>query len=130
MRGIILVGGEGTRLRPLTYSVPKAMAPILGRPFLEHMLTYLQRNGVDRVILALGHQPDPIVDYFGDGSSLGISLSMAVEQDPLGSGGAIKQFEHELHEPFFAFNGDVLTNMDLGAMQRAHRAAGANSVSA
>ncbi len=86
MRGIILVGGEGTRLRPLTYSTPKAMVPILGRPFLEHMLTYLRRNGVDQIALALGHQPEPILDYFGDGSSLGISLSMAVEKQPLGSG--------------------------------------------
>jgi mannose-1-phosphate guanylyltransferase len=125
VHGIILVGGEGTRLRPLTFTTPKAMVPILGRPFLEHMLVYLRRYGVDTVMLALGHQPAPILDYFGDGSALGISLTMEVEPQPLGSGGAIKQFEHDLREPFFAFNGDILTNMDLAAMQRGHRQSGA-----
>src|SRR4051812_36858498 len=120
MQGIILVGGEGTRLRPLTYGTPKAMAPILGRPFLEHMLVYLRDHGVDDVSLALGHLADPIRDYFGDGSRLGIRLNMTVEASPLGSAGAIKQFEQGLREPFFAFNGDILTDFDLGAMCRQH----------
>jgi mannose-1-phosphate guanylyltransferase len=122
---IVLVGGEGTRLRPLTYGTPKAMVPILNRPFLEHMLVYLRRYGITDVRLALGHQPDPIRAYFGDGSRWGIDLRMVVEAEPLGSGGAIRQFQSELKEAFFAFNGDILTDMDLGAMTALHQRDGA-----
>jgi mannose-1-phosphate guanylyltransferase len=125
MQGIILVGGEGTRLRPLTYGTPKAMVPILGRPFLEHMLVYLRRHGVTDVALALGHLPDQIQRYFGDGLRWGVRLRTVVEPEPLGSGGAIKQFEPELQAPFFAFNGDILTDFDLVAMLREHRERGA-----
>src|SRR5947208_1035804 len=100
MQGIILVGGEGTRLRPLTYGTPKAMAPILGRPFLEHMLVYLRGYGVNDVSLALGHLADPVLAYFGDGSRWGMRLRMQVEAQPLGSAGGIKQFQAYLHEPF------------------------------
>ena len=121
MEAIILVGGEGTRLRPLTFGTPKAMVPILNRPFLEHMLVYARGHGIDSVRLALGHQPDAIRAYFGDGSRCGVSLSAVVEAQPLGSAGAIKQFEPLLREPFFAFNGDILTNIDLGAMLAQHR---------
>src|SRR5579871_3149419 len=120
LQGIILVGGEGTRLRPLTYRTPKAIVPILGRPFLEHMLVYLRGHGVTAVSLALGHLADPIRAYFGDGSRWGIDLRMVVEAEPLGSAGAIKQFQPELVRPFFAFNGDILTNIDLTAMQQQH----------
>ncbi len=121
MRGVILVGGEGTRLRPLTWRRPKAMAPILGRPFLEHMLVFLRGQGVDEIMLALGHQPDAIQRYFGDGGRWGVRLSMAVEPQPLGSGGAIRQFHERLTEPFFAFNGDILTNVQLAPMIARHR---------
>jgi len=121
VQGVILVGGEGTRLRPLTWRTPKAMAPILGRPFLEHMLVYLRRQGVDEIMLALGHQPDAIRRYFGDGSRWGVRLSMTVEPEPLGSGGAIRQFHDRLREPFFALNGDILTNVQLAPMIARHR---------
>jgi len=121
MQGIILVGGEGTRLRPLTYGTPKAMVPILGRPFLEHMLVYLRRHGVTDVSLAMGYKPDPIRAYFGDGSRWGMKLTMVVEAEPLGSAGAIKQFEGVMQQPFFAFNGDILTNMDMTAMRETHQ---------
>lgn len=120
MQAVILIGGEGTRLRPLTYDMPKAMAPILNRPFLEHMLVYLRRHGIDTVTLALGHQSEAIRAYFGDGSRWGITLRMAVEAEPLGSAGAIKQFEPQLTEPFFAFNGDILTDMNLSEMATLH----------
>lgn len=121
MRGVILVGGEGTRLRPLTWRRPKAMAPILGRPFLEQMLVFLRGQGVDEVMLALGHQPDAIRRYFGNGSRWGVRLSMTVEPQPLGSGGAIRQFRERLPEPFFAFNGDILTNVQLAPLIARHR---------
>lgn len=120
MQAVILVGGEGTRLRPLTYTTPKAMVPILNRPFLEHLLVYLRGHGVTTVLLALGHQPGPILAYFGDGSRWSIDLQLAVEATPLGSAGAIKQFEARLTQPFFALNGDILTTLNLTEMATLH----------
>jgi mannose-1-phosphate guanylyltransferase len=120
MRALVLAGGKATRLRPLTEATPKAMTPVLGRPFLEHLLAWLRAHGTDDVTLLLGYLPDPIQAYFGDGGRFGVRLTYVVERDALGSGGAIKQLEPSLNEPFFALNGDVFTDMDLGAMQRAH----------
>lgn len=125
MRALILAGGRATRLYPLTLTTPKAMTPLLGRPFLEHVLAWLRRGGVDHVTLLLGHLPDPIRDHFGDGSAYGVWLDYAVEREPLGSGGALKQVEAELTERFFALNADSYTDLDLRAMAEAHRAAGA-----
>lgn len=125
MRVLILAGGKATRLRPLTLTTPKAMTPLLGRPFLEHVLAWLVRHGLRDVTLLLGFLPDPIRMHFGDGSAFGLRLSYLTEDEPLGSGGAIKQLEHELHGPFFALNGDIFTDLDLGAMQQAHRQSGA-----
>ncbi len=125
MRALILVGGRATRLRPLTLNTPKAMTPLLGRPFLEHMLAWLRGHGINDVTLLLGHMPDPIRTHFGDGQRFGVKLSYVVEDTPLGSGGAIKQLEQELPDAFFALNGDIFTDLDLGAMLAAHRAAGA-----
>ena len=121
MKAVILVGGEGTRLRPLTFSTPKAMVPILNRPFLEHMLEYLKRHGIDDVILTLCYLPDPIQGYFGDGSGLGLKLSYAMEGSPLGTAGAVKNVAGRLDETFYAFNGDTFTDIDLTAMLTLHR---------
>lgn len=121
MRALILAGGKATRLRPLTLTTPKAMTPLLGRPFLEHVLAWLRRYEVREVTLLLGHLPDPIRAHFGDGRAFGVTLSYMVEMEPLGSGGAIKQLEAELTDPFFTLNGDIFTDLDLGAMAAAHR---------
>lgn len=125
MRALVLVGGKATRLRPLTERTPKAMTPLLGRPFLEHFLAWLVRYDVRDVTLLLGFLPDPIRAYFGDGHQFGVKLSYLVEDEPLGSGGAIKQLERELTEPFFALNGDIFTDADLHAMAAAHQRSGA-----
>jgi NDP-sugar pyrophosphorylase family protein len=125
MRVLILAGGKATRLRPLTLTTPKAMTPLLGRPFLEHMLAWLAGHGLRDVTLLLGFLPDPIREHFGDGSAFGMKLSYLTEHEPLGSGGAIKQLEPELNGAFFALNGDVFTDLDLSAMTTAHRQAGA-----
>jgi mannose-1-phosphate guanylyltransferase len=125
MRALILAGGKATRLHPLTISTPKAMTPVLGRPFLEHVLAWLRRHDVLDVTLLLGHLADPIRDHFGDGRSCGVRLSYLTERQPLGSGGALKQLEAELNEPFFAINGDIFTDLDLQVMRIAHDNAGA-----
>jgi mannose-1-phosphate guanylyltransferase len=121
VKAVILVGGEGTRLRPLTYSMPKTMVPILNRPFLEHMLKYMKHHNIDDVVLALCYMPDHIRDYFGDGSAYGIKLTYVVESSPLGTAGAIKNVAQHLDDTFFVFNGDVFTDMNLTAMLETHR---------
>ena len=125
MRALLLVGGKATRLRPLTERTPKAMTPLLGRPFLEHVLAWLVRYDIRDVTLLLGFLPEPIRAYFGDGHQFGVKLTYLVEEEPLGSGGAIKQLERELDATFLALNGDIFTDADLGRMADAHRRSGA-----
>jgi mannose-1-phosphate guanylyltransferase len=121
MKAVILVGGEGTRLRPLTCNTPKAIVPILNRPFLEHLLDYLKRHGVNDAILAMGYLTDPIQNCLGDGSQLGVRLTYLVEESPLGTAGAVKHAESYLDGPFIVFNGDIITEIDLTAMVKWHK---------
>jgi mannose-1-phosphate guanylyltransferase len=121
MKAVILVGGEGTRLKPLTCNTPKAIVPILNRPFLEHMLRYLHSHGITDVILALGYLPDPIQQCLGDGRQFGVKLTFLVEDSPLGTAGAVKNAEQFLDDTFVVFNGDVLTEIDLSDMIKQHR---------
>ena len=110
MIAVILVGGQGTRLRPLTEWLPKPMLPIANRPFLEHQIDHLREHGVDRVILSCGYKPDAIQEHFGD------RLEYVVEDHPLGTGGAIEIAAAGLRETFVVCNGDILTGLDLTAM--------------
>jgi mannose-1-phosphate guanylyltransferase len=121
MKALILVGGEGTRLRPLTCHTPKAMVPVLNVPFLEHYLDHLHRHGVTEIVLAMGHLSRPLDEYFGDGSRFGIRLVRSLEDQPLGTAGAIKNAERCLEGTFIAGNGDQFTDLDLTAMCRFHR---------
>jgi mannose-1-phosphate guanylyltransferase len=126
---VVLVGGEGTRLRPLTLDRPKSMLPIAGRPFLLHFLDRLGAAGVERVILSCGYLPDAIQRVLGDGLPGGPPVEYAIEPEPLGTAGAIR-FAAEGRvggEPFLALNGDVLADADLGAVVRGHRASGARA---
>jgi len=121
MKAVILVGGQGTRLRPLTCNLPKAIVPILNRPFMEHLISYLKRHGITEVILAMGYMPDPIQEYLGDGEGLGVRLTYVVEGTPLGTSGAIKNVEQYLDGPFVVFNGDIITDIDLTSMMEQHK---------
>lgn len=121
MKAVILVGGEGTRLRPLTCNMPKPMVPVLNKPFLEHVINHLSSYAVKEIVLAMGYLSPVIHDYFGDGNRLGVGLFYSIESEPLGTGGAIKNAEKFLDEPFLVLNGDVFTDLDVAAMYRFHR---------
>jgi mannose-1-phosphate guanylyltransferase len=121
MQAVLLVGGEGTRLRPLTCNVPKPIVPILNRPFLQYVITYLKRHGIDEIILTLHYLPDQIKRHLGDGQPLDVRLIYAVEETPLGTSGAVKNVAKYLDGPFVVLNGDVFTNLDLTAMLAYHR---------
>jgi NDP-sugar pyrophosphorylase family protein len=125
MRAVILAGGEGTRLRPLTLSVPKPVAPVVDRPFLRHQLDLLVGAGVSEVVFSVAYQPQQVEAVFGDGQQLGVHIRYAVESTPLGTGGAVKNAEPFLDERTIVLNGDVLMDLDLGAIVARHEGAGA-----
>lgn len=125
MQAVILVGGEGTRLRPLTSLHPKPVLQLVDRPFLAYMLEWLRGHGVDDVILSCGFLPTKIEAALGDGSSLGVRLRYVVEPEPRGTAGALKYAEDLLDERFLMLNGDVLTDVDVSAQLARHEAAGA-----
>jgi len=122
MKAILLAGGKGTRLRPLTIHTPKPIVPIFNRPFLHYQLDLLKQvPEIDEVILSLNYQPRRIEEIFGDGSGLGIKIRYVVEPAPLGTAGAVRYAGDNLTESVVVFNGDVLTQVDLGTVIRLHR---------
>ena len=122
MKAILLAGGKGTRLRPLTIHTPKPIVPIFNRPFLHYQIDLLKQvPEIDEVILSLNYQPRRIEEIFGDGSDVGIKIRYVVEPAPLGTAGAVKYAGDKLTESVVVFNGDVLTSIDLGAVIRLHR---------
>jgi NDP-sugar pyrophosphorylase family protein len=122
MKAILLAGGKGTRLRPLTIHTPKPIVPIFNRPFLHYQLDLLKQvPEIDEVILSLNYQPRRIEEVFGDGSDAGIKIRYVVEPAPLGTAGAIKYAGDNLTESVVVFNGDVLTQIDLAAVIALHR---------
>lgn len=123
MRAIILVGGEGTRLRPLTLSTPKQMLPILGRPMIEWVLGHLGTYGVTDAVLSLGYLPDAFTSAYPDATAAGVRLRYVVEPEPYDTAGAIRFAADAsgIDDTFVVVNGDVLTDMDLGALLRFHR---------
>jgi mannose-1-phosphate guanylyltransferase len=127
MQALILAGGEGTRLRPLTSTIPKPVVPLAGRPFIAFMIQWVRRHGVDDVILGCGFMAEGVRAVLGDGSGLGVRLRYLEEPKPLGTGGALKFAEELLDERFFMLNGDVLTDIDLTAQLEQHKRAGAQA---
>ncbi len=127
MQAVVLVGGEGTRLRPLTLSSPKQMLPIVGVPMLERVLGQLGAHGVDRAVLSLGYLPDAFLGAYPDGRVAGIELTYAVEPEPLDTAGAVRFAASfaGIAETFVVVNGDVLTDLDLTALIAFHRDRGA-----
>lgn len=126
MQAVILVGGEGRRLRPLTDTRPKPMMSLVDRPFVAHQLDHLRRHGVADVIFSCGYRPDALRAHFGDGAGVGVRLRYVVDPEPLGTAGAVKNAQGLLGGgAFLVLNGDILTDLDLGALIAAHRRTGA-----
>jgi NDP-sugar pyrophosphorylase family protein len=122
MKAILLAGGKGTRLRPLTIHTPKPIVPIFDRPFLRYQLDLLKQvPEIDEVILSLNYQPRRIEEMFGDGTGSGLGIRYVVEPAPLGTAGAVRYAGESLHESVVVFNGDVLTEVDLGSVIALHR---------
>ncbi len=127
IQAVILVGGQGTRLRPLTSTVPKPVVQLVDRPFIAFMLEWLRGHGVDDVIMSCGFLADGVRRVLGDGSQLGVRLRFVEEPDPRGTAGALKLAEPMLDERFLMLNGDVLTDIDLTAQIAQHDATGARA---
>jgi mannose-1-phosphate guanylyltransferase len=129
LEAVILVGGKGTRLRPLTIETPKPMLPLAGVPFLVHQLSRLRAAGVERAVLATSYLPEVFSDSLGDGADLGLQLEYVTEVEPLGTGGGIRNVADRLEsgpgDPVLIVNGDVLSGHDIGAQLEMHRSTGA-----
>ncbi len=121
MKGLILAGGKGTRLRPLTINTPKPVVPVANAPFLLYQIDLMRSGGIGEIILSLSYQPRKIEDLLKDGSDYGVWIRYAVEGTPLGTGGAFKNAEEHINSTTVVFNGDVLTSLDLGAVIAQHR---------
>ena len=126
MRAVVLVGGFGTRLRPLTLGTPKQMLPVVDRPMIEWVVGHLAEHGVDEAVLSLGYKPDAFTEAYPDATCAGVRLTYAVEDEPLDTAGAIRfaATEAGIDERFLVVNGDVLTDLDVGALVRFHDAHG------
>jgi NDP-sugar pyrophosphorylase family protein len=120
MQALILAGGKGTRLRPLTVYTPKPIVPICNRPFLLYQIDTLRRAGIVDITLSLSYQPNKIEQLLGDGSDYGVKLKYTVEPQPMGTAGAYKFAEDLIREPTVVFNGDILTDLDLKTVIREH----------
>lgn len=127
LQAVILVGGEGTRLRPLTATRPKPMMPLVDRPFVAHQLAHLIRYGIRDVVFSCGYRPDALRAHFGDGRGYGVHLEYVVDPTPLGTAGAVANAMPKFDHPhdILVLNGDILTDLDLDEFAAAHAAAGA-----
>lgn len=119
---VVLVGGQGTRLRPLTLSAPKPMLPTAGTPFLSHLLSRIREAGITHVVMGTSYRAEVFQEYFGDGAAFGLEMEYVVEEEPLDTGGAIRNVYDKLRaDDAVIFNGDILSGADLGELVRTHR---------
>ena len=124
MKAVLLVGGAGTRLRPLTYVVPKCLLPVGGKPLLERTMRYLEGHGITEFVLCVAYLKKQIIDTFGDGSSLGFKIEYAEADTPLGTAGQLKTASGFLTDTFLAMNGDIVTNLSVTNMVATHKQKG------
>lgn len=127
MKAIILAGGFGTRLRPLTENTPKPLLPIKSRPIIEHAILNFKKHGIKDIILSVGYKADKIKEYFGDGSKWGVRIEYATEDAPLGTGGALKKAAQGIDDTLVAINGDNLADFDWTKAIATHKNTGAKA---
>jgi mannose-1-phosphate guanylyltransferase len=121
MKAVLLVGGAGTRMRPLTYVVPKCLLPVGGKPLLERTMRYLEGHGITNFVLCVAYLKKQIIDTFGDGSSLGFKIEYAEADVPLGTAGQLKTASKLLDDAFVAMNGDIVTNLSISNLVATHK---------
>jgi len=121
LKAVILAGGIGTRMRPLTYVVPKVMLPLGGKPLLEHTLQYLKENEIDQVVICVAYLKKQIMDYFKKGKSFGIKVEYAQAEKPMGTAGQLKTAEKYIDGTFLAMNGDIITTLNLRKLIESHK---------
>lgn len=120
-KAIILAGGKGTRLRPITYEIPKGMIPIRGRPILEHIISLLRKYDVREIIISIGYLGEKIEEYFGDGSKFGVNIKYVREKKPLGTGGGLNLAKQFIDDTFILINGDILMDIDISDLYSYHK---------
>jgi mannose-1-phosphate guanylyltransferase/phosphomannomutase len=125
MKAVVMAGGEGNRLRPLTSNQPKPMVPVVGKPCMEHILELLREHGLNEVIVTVAFLPQAIRSYFGEGETLGMQIGYSVEEEPLGTAGSVRLAEKLLDETFLVISGDALCDVDLSALVAFHKEKGA-----
>jgi mannose-1-phosphate guanylyltransferase/phosphomannomutase len=125
VKGVVMAGGEGTRLRPLTSNQPKPMVPIVGKPCMEHIIELLRAHDFEDVIVTVAFLPQAIRSYFGDGEGLGVTIEYSVEESPLGTAGSVRLASDRLDDTFLVISGDALCDIDLGSLVAFHRERGA-----
>ena len=121
MKAVILAGGEGTRLRPLTSNLPKPMMPIVNEPMMEHIVRLLESHGFEDIVVTVAFLANHIRNYFGDGSEFGVRMRYATEEAPLGTAGSVRNAMDELDDTFLVISGDVVSDVDLSAIVETHR---------
>jgi NDP-sugar pyrophosphorylase family protein len=121
MKAVILAGGKGTRLRPLTLKTPKPLLPVDKKPILEHVIEYLKGHGITDLIVTVEYMGDKVIDYFGDGKKFGVNIEYSKETKPLGTAGCLSPIKDKLDETFILIGGDNLTKLNLGEFIRFHK---------
>ncbi|MDX6542506.1 MAG: mannose-phosphate guanylyltransferase / phosphomannomutase [Gaiellaceae bacterium] len=121
MKAVVMAGGEGTRLRPLTSNQPKPMVPVVGKPCMEHIIELLQRHGLEDVVVTVAFLPQAIRSYFGDGESMGLNIEYSVEESPLGTAGSVRLAAGKLDDTFLVISGDALCDVDLTKLVEFHK---------
>lgn len=120
MQAVIMAGGYGTRLRPLTNRIPKPMVPIIDKPLIGYLVEHLREQGIKDIILTLGYKPEVILDYLGDGKRYGVNIRYVIEREPLGTAGGVKNVSDMLEDTFLVLSGDAFTNIEVDAMLDYH----------
>jgi mannose-1-phosphate guanylyltransferase len=121
MKAVLLVGGAGTRMRPLTYVLPKCLLPVGGKPLLERTIGYLESNGINEFVLCVAYLKKQIIDTFGDGRALGVKIEYAESEIPMGTAGQLRTAAPLLDDTFVAMNGDIVTNLNIGNLIATHK---------